>query len=741
MKKMFESTLARYVLVGGGSFALELCSLLFLSRVLDIPRTGAVAASFWVGLLASFILQKTFAFKDYRRERKLIFGQLTQYSILVVFNYIFTLAVVGIFPESLLVASRTLALAITTTWNYMFYKKFLFSRRKQPSTQPLHQRVRYLIRQIIENPRMIMWVLLILLPIILFFWQYLFTGNKTIMGDFDYYSQQYEAARISILEYHQFPLWNPWLSGGIPLISNPQFGLFAPPMAFVLVFGTLYGMKLAYVFYALAGFLGMYRLSKDALGADRTRSLLVSYIWIFGGFFAGHTIAHFTFISFFLLPWLVYFIAQRTKLRYAWFGLGVVESVVILTSIHYAFLMMTLALAVYFMLQLLSISVKKGTASLSVSIDRATSLFIAKTLAVIVVLAGWQFIFTYVYVSHNQRINVIPEIAPSLGVIFQALFMPIGTLLDYPKTTWGWGEYSMQIGIGVLLALLVCVASVPKMLFAHRKRKRATKEYPLANIRLVLTMLTVGVIGLSLALGNFASWSPFNMLLQLPGFEQTRVPSRWVIFLAFSLLVLLASWQHHKRLINILLLISVLELFLTNGPPRIHGQPWVSLPAADYNSSITQYDNGFIHYDGREKVPANEMPWHYYYYTTTQNIGQIYADDSLINTLSSTPLLLSSRCAQNTDKTCTFVRTHNADVAYWSPNKIILQRTGPGLIELNMNVSAGWRINGKYPFAHDLKLDPGQHFLLQDDGEKLYTLQYAPKLSPNWLTWKIDSVL
>lgn len=97
---------------------------------------------------------------------------------------------------------------------------------------------------------------------------------------------------------------------------------------------------------------------------------------------------------------------------------------------------------------------------------------------------------------------------------------------------------------------------------------------------------------------------------------------------------------------------------------------------------------------------------------TRQNIGQIYADDSLINTLSSSPPLVTARCAENTTPTCGFVVTKNATVTYWSPNKIIVERNQPVPIELNMNVEAGWRINDTYPFTKQVKLDPAVHFML-----------------------------
>src|SRR5680860_319765 len=186
----------------------------------------------------------------------------------------------------------------------------------------------------------IKWLFIVVasMPICFFLYQYLTTGNKILTGDFDYYAQMYEAFRISVLKYGQFPSWNPWMAGGLPLYANPQFGLISIQSILSLIFGAVYGLKLAYGIYALAGFWGMYILGKKVLKSGTLRSVLIAYIWVFCGFFAGHGISHFTFSLFYLLPWLVIFIYNR-KDKWAWLWLALIESFIILNSIHYAFLM------------------------------------------------------------------------------------------------------------------------------------------------------------------------------------------------------------------------------------------------------------------------------------------------------------------------------------------------------------------------------------------------------------------
>ncbi|MGZ6005597.1 MAG: hypothetical protein ACXWLH_05640, partial [Candidatus Saccharimonadales bacterium] len=607
-------------------------------------------------------------------------------------------------------------------WNYFLYKKVIFN---PGSITRSFNMLKTGSRNVWTNhKKQLLFFVLLSLPIVVFFYQYVATGNKTFGGDFDYYSQQYEAFRISVLKYHQFPLWNPWLSGGVPLFANPQFGLFSLQAILVLIFGAIYGLKLAYIGYGIIGFWGMYLLGRSVFSASKLRSILIAYIWVFCGFFAGHGVWHITFTSFYFLPWFIYFLSQRQR-KYSWLGLGVTMSLVILSSIHYAFLMITLTLAIYFFLSIINLQISRKSILFNFELTRQDVLFIAKAVATTIVLAGYQFYSTYHFESHNQRLtDQFIEPPNSLGLLVKAMFFPIGTLIKhYPKTTWFWGEYSMYIGMATGIALLVCLCTLIYDLFKKRKINY------IYSARIIIIILIIGLFGALLAIGDKGNLSPFHLLHNLPGFTQTRVPSRWLIMTVFAVLLFLLAWRRNPKIINALLVISVVELFLSHGPPRIMGKNTISIPAAKFSSNFMQYDNGKDHTDMSD---PNKL----YYYTTSKNVGQVYADDSLINTLSGFAPLPTSRCAYNTSKNCSFVMSHNAKVTYWSPNKIILHRTGNGPIELDMNVESGWRVNGQYIFAGDTSLQPAIRFLIPNNAAD-YTLEYAPRLSPSWISWKL----
>jgi hypothetical protein len=646
------------------------------------------------------------------------------YGILVGVNYLFTLGVVALFPEGVLVFSRTLALIITTLWNFIFYK-IMFHEDPRAALLAHHNKLKATIRKtanwLVAHKRSFAFGVLATLPLLAFFYQYLGTGNKSFIGDFDYYAQLYEATRITILKFHQLPFWNPWISGGVPLFANPQYGLFSPQLLFTLLFGTIYGLKITYVLYAISGFWGMYALTTRIFESTRTRGLLISYIWVFCGFFAGHNISHFTFTLYFLIPWLFYFIARRNR-KWSWLGLGLIESLIILVSVHYTFLMTALVLVVYFAYLYAGMITSPTTRKKWKVTARTELLFVAKVLAVVILLAGYRFIITYYFVSHNERAQVLlAEPVTTPNVLFEALFVPVDTLVKAPKTVWGWGEYSMYVGMGTGIAFLIALIGTVKNWRKLRDKTFVSSPFILAGI------ILVGLFALTLAPGDFSAISPFHLLHELPGFAQTRVSARWMIFLMFAILSFLASWKRNQRLINFFLMLAVIELFVSFGPPRVTGKTASPLPLPNFAPTFTTYDNGQEHLD------SNVIPMHSYLYTTAGNIGQVYADDSLVDTLHGTAPTI--RCGQNVNPACDLVLTDNADVTYWSPNKIVLTRTAPGRIELNMNVESGWRINDVYPFATIAKLDPTTPFALTDTSST-YTLEYAPKLSPAWLLWR-----
>jgi putative flippase GtrA len=119
--------LRRYLVIGVSVYAFELAVIVMALRA-GASNVWAVGISFWAGLLVSFFLQKLVTFHDKRMHHRIVLAQFIAVTMLVLFNFGFTLLVTKLLqPLAPAVVSRTLALGITTLWNFYLYKTRIFT--------------------------------------------------------------------------------------------------------------------------------------------------------------------------------------------------------------------------------------------------------------------------------------------------------------------------------------------------------------------------------------------------------------------------------------------------------------------------------------------------------------------------------------------------------------------------------------------------------------------------------------
>ena len=129
---MLNAQQKNYLVVGGGVYVFELI-IIVLAEKLGASSIVAIGISFWTGLMLSFGLQKMVTFGDKRLHHKIVLKQLLAYSVLVLFNFCFTILVAKLLGSVLpAVVIRTLALAVTTIWNFYLYKTRIFKSDDSP---------------------------------------------------------------------------------------------------------------------------------------------------------------------------------------------------------------------------------------------------------------------------------------------------------------------------------------------------------------------------------------------------------------------------------------------------------------------------------------------------------------------------------------------------------------------------------------------------------------------------------
>ena len=122
-----NSAKGRYLIVGGTVYVLELIVIVVASH-LGAKPVLAVALSFWIGLCVSFVLQKVFTFGDRRTHHKILIPQVVAVSLLVLWNFGFTILVTRLLTGLNPIITRTIALLITTIWNFYLYQTRIFKQ-------------------------------------------------------------------------------------------------------------------------------------------------------------------------------------------------------------------------------------------------------------------------------------------------------------------------------------------------------------------------------------------------------------------------------------------------------------------------------------------------------------------------------------------------------------------------------------------------------------------------------------
>jgi hypothetical protein len=536
----------------------------------------------------------------------------------------------------------------------------------------------------------ICWIIALSAPIIIFLFKFVIQSHGNLAGDWDYFAQLYEAARNSILNFNQFPWWNPWVAGGVPLYGNPQFGLISLQMPLVLIFGTLLGLRLAILLYFLIGFWGMYKLLRR-FNAENIIAILLSYIWVFSSFPVWHIAGgHLTFAAYFLAPWFFLFILN-IRSRIGWLWVGLFGAYLLNQSTHYITLHIFILSSVVALYQLIRYRNRNSKISLWILLKP----YILSG-GLVLVLAAHKLYFVFQYIHDYTRIPGTEAQTPLNLIIAALTFRGTNVLnpITFYKGGFGWAEYASYFGLLTL------------GLFAYFVIHKSQRRIQLKDLVLL------GGIGIFflLALGNFSPLSPYGLMKQLPVFSQMQVASRWLGWLVFGIIVYLAA-PPRKKIFIALLFISVIDVFISS----------YSVINYNYGKHIAPKTGEFRQYAFYEesRVYSNSLR---FFEATKANIGDIYGYEPILGfggDINEAYGGLTKRCAINRNAACDLILSNNAEILYWSPNKIVLRRTGAGNIQLNINPGSYWRINGSDAFNHMRVTELTGDFTITDNTEEI----------------------
>lgn len=127
LRKIFQNkAFMRYLVVGGSVYVFEM-AVIVIAEWLGATAVWSVTISYALGTLLAFILQKFVTFGDKRVHHRILIPQLLATCALVAWNLLFTVMLTKLFENVLpTVITRTVAIGITTLWNFYIYKTSIF---------------------------------------------------------------------------------------------------------------------------------------------------------------------------------------------------------------------------------------------------------------------------------------------------------------------------------------------------------------------------------------------------------------------------------------------------------------------------------------------------------------------------------------------------------------------------------------------------------------------------------------
>jgi hypothetical protein len=383
------------------------------------------------------------------------------------------------------------------------------------------------------------------------FWAWAFVRlRRTGSGDWQRFQHQWEAARVAVMRWGEFPLWDPFHCGGVTLFGDPEAQVYGPLFWLLLPLGTTIALKVFFVLHTAAGLAGMFVRARRELGAGVAPAIVAAAVWGFGGFFAWHgSSGHITFLPFYLAPWLL-LAWRRAAENPRWcVAVAAIMALVLFEGGVYPFPYFTLLLGFDAVARLLGREQRRG-------IVRAGAIAGVLTL----LLGSFRLLPILETLEFYPRLTSSRDSVSFREVVVMLTGRGSEYEYEYPfEHEYAWPEYGSYTGwVPLIAAGLGGVVAVWG-----------------GRWRLVCGAILFG----GLMLGYASPWHPWAILHLVPPFDSLRVPSRFAVLFTFylgllaalalqSLTELLARSRMPRALPLVLAFGIAADVFITNRPAR-----------------------------------------------------------------------------------------------------------------------------------------------------------------------------
>jgi hypothetical protein len=490
--------------------------------------------------------------------------------------------------------------------------------------------------------------------------------------------------RVTILKYHQFPLWNPYNCGGSPLLAHPQSFFLSPLFSLILIFGEIRGMKIEIWLQIVIGMYGAYLLARH-YKLNSIPSVLVPIVFMLSSMFTVGSIAgNIDFSSSVFIPWVfLCYLRSFENIRY------VFASSIFCLLIYFGGGAHTLIMTVTFL------AIYSGMAILCRKKKPIKTGKILSAIFLLTFLLGAVKFFPSIEIARKFPRKVSDYSGFSINSLKYCLFdrnQTFAASSSFPREkgflngmSWGMDENSMYIGFIPFALFLVGM-------MVYFKRRMA-----LAITCLIFLWLTFGDrIPISI-------WKVFHML---PVYKMQRVATRYRFLFIFSLALFsgfgLQAVQDYirkssacrkvTRFIPLIIISGVLISLVSMNIPlwaTAFVIPPLSVSRSDKFYQIQTgpgYDqNGIIAMNYRADEGSS-------YLNFLANIGTVDAYEAIPFPIRAIPV------GSKDYKGEVFLAGTAGEARFkvWTPNKYIISVNAidDGYLMVNQNYYPGWKVKG-----------------------------------------------
>ena len=499
--------------------------------------------------------------------------------------------------------------------------------------------------------------------------------------DWDQHFEFFAVAKKTIIDYQQFPLWNPYIGGGVPYLAHPVWSKFLSlTLIPVLFFGEVIGVKISILAHLLIGIFGMYLLS-IYYKLKNPISLLPPFIFMLSGFYILHlTTGHSWVLMITFIPYVfLFYLKSFDNKRYIIFA-SIFLSLMLLGGTQ-IFLFTSLFLLIYSILKVIESKKISPIKILIIIFIVAALLSSIKLIPNIDLLSKHPRYTTYDYsgyslntwyhglLDRDQRYFTERDLGPFYnGIDGEKGDNPFITGISH-----GWGENGAYIGLIPLALFLIGIPLLWK------------KHWPL-----ILTSL----IFLWLSFGHRAPISLWKFFQLFPIWNMVSSASRSIIIFIFCIAIidgltlqklyqLFYKKTKHKKTIKIFAFLIVffiaLDLIIVNG--RSLNDTFI-IPPLDVKPH-KEFSQTSIHHKYSNLTLMYDYPNFLKNEGKINDYHDIHIKDYAISLESEN--YKGEVYLQNTKG--------KASYAWWSPNKLIVDVNVSDVdyLIINQNYDKGWK--------------------------------------------------